>query len=206
MPLFYQKNLNEYTKLAIWRISEPEEFFREKVNISRNISHPKKRVQHLAGRYLLQYLEPNLPIDEILLMENGKPYLRNNNWFVSISHCSYYAGVIISQQRNVGIDLEVINTKTRLIRHKFLNEFENEYLLNHHQPKEELKLLTLFWSAKEAMFKWYGKGQVDFKENLLLREIDAKNKTLSARFQKESTCDLTFEYRFFGDLCAVWTF
>ena len=53
MPLVYQQNINEATKMAVWHISEREDFFLKKVTLSNNITHPHKRLQHLAGRYLL---------------------------------------------------------------------------------------------------------------------------------------------------------
>ncbi len=52
MPLFYQHNINEFTRLAIWHITEEEDFFLQKVPLKRDVSHAQKRLQHLAGRYL----------------------------------------------------------------------------------------------------------------------------------------------------------
>ena len=59
MPLFYQHNINESTKLAIWHITEEEEFFLRSVPLKRDVSHVQKRLQHLAGRYLLRELLPD---------------------------------------------------------------------------------------------------------------------------------------------------
>jgi len=61
VPLFYQHTINATTKLGIWQIEEEESFFLAKVPLQRNITHPHKRLQHLAGRYLLQYLFPDFP-------------------------------------------------------------------------------------------------------------------------------------------------
>ena len=58
MPVFYQQTINEQTKLAIWKIEEDEAFFLQHVPLQRSITHPHKRLQHLAGRYLLGYLFP----------------------------------------------------------------------------------------------------------------------------------------------------
>ena len=65
MALFYQHNINETTKLAIWKIEEEAYFFLEQVPLQREITHPHKRLQHLAGRYLLRFLFPDFPFDEI---------------------------------------------------------------------------------------------------------------------------------------------
>jgi hypothetical protein len=58
MPLFYQQHINQSTRLAIWKIEESESFFAETVPLKRDITHPHKRLQHLAGRYLLRFLFP----------------------------------------------------------------------------------------------------------------------------------------------------
>jgi hypothetical protein len=50
MPLVYQQNINASTKLGVWHIEEPEAFFLEQVPLQREITHPNKRLQHLAGR------------------------------------------------------------------------------------------------------------------------------------------------------------
>ena len=62
MPLFYQHNINDSTKLAVWHIREDENFFKEKVTIQKEITHPHKRLQHLGGRYLLKILHPDFPL------------------------------------------------------------------------------------------------------------------------------------------------
>ena len=58
MPLFYQHNINDNTKLAVWYITENEDFFLEKVPLQTEVAHPHKRLQHLAARYLLEILQP----------------------------------------------------------------------------------------------------------------------------------------------------
>ena len=75
VPLFYQHNINETTKLAVWHILESEEYFLQWVPLQKEITHWHKRLQHLAGRYLLQYLFPGFPYHLILIADTRKPYL-----------------------------------------------------------------------------------------------------------------------------------
>jgi hypothetical protein len=56
MPIFFQQQVNENTRLGIWKIEETEEFFKGNVPQHRDVTHPHKRLQHLAGRFLLQFL------------------------------------------------------------------------------------------------------------------------------------------------------
>lgn len=206
MPLFYQHNINDFTKLAIWRIAEAEEFFLKKVNVQNSITHPHKRLQHLAGRYLLQLLEPDFPLHLISIAHSKKPSLSNEAFHFSISHCGDFAAVIISENHLVGIDVELINPKIEIIQHKFLGTKERELINNFHSIHQHSKLLTLFWSSKEAIFKWYGKGSVDFKKNMIIDYLFFEDEKgfVDARFIKEKCTPLKIGYKFFENLCLAW--
>ena len=52
MPLLFQQDLNEYAKIGIWELKEAEIFFSD-IPTKIYIPHPNRRLQHLAGRYLL---------------------------------------------------------------------------------------------------------------------------------------------------------
>jgi phosphopantetheinyl transferase len=177
MPLFYQQHINQHTKLAIWKIEESEEFFSQTVPLQRDITHPHKRLQHLAARYLLRFLFPDFPYEEILIADTRKPYLENEAYHFSISHCGDYAAAIVSKNERVGIDIEMPSEKIFRIAHKFTSDEEihqvrstkYEAQTNEKQETRNEKpetVLTLIWCAKETMFKWYGLGNVDFKTML----------------------------------------
>ena len=108
MPLFYQHNINQETKLGIWFIEEPESFFLEKVPLKRDVSHPFKRRQHFAGRYLLSFLFPDFPLQEIRIADTRQPFLASEKYHCSISHCGNYAAAIVSTNSRVGVDIELI--------------------------------------------------------------------------------------------------
>ena len=127
VPLFYQHTINETTKLGIWQIDEDENFFLAKVPLQQSITHPHKRLQHLAGRYLLQYLFPDFPYEEILIADTRKPYLPNEQYHFSISHCGNYAAAIVSSTHRVGIDIEIPSEKVERIAHKFIHENEKSF-------------------------------------------------------------------------------
>lgn len=201
MPLFYQHNINDATKLAVWNITESEDFFLTKVPLQKEISHPHKRLQHLAGRYLLEILEEGFPFHLIEISDSKKPLLNGSQFHFSVSHCGDYAAAIVSKNVLVGIDVELITPKIERVKNKFLGEEEINIL-----PENTTKFLTLFWSAKEAMFKWYGKGKVDFKKNMIIDQVAFKKESgiITAHFVKNEKTDLTVEFRFFGDLCLAW--
>ena len=201
MPLFYTKEISPTTKLAIWKIEEPESFFLSYVPLSSEISHPHKRLQHLAGRYLLQYLFPNFPIHSIQIASTRKPFLENERYHFSISHCGDYAAAIVSSTHRIGIDIELQRPTVAKIAAKFLHEEEiNDTLL------QDITSLTILWSTKEAIFKWWGLGDVDFSEMIRIDKykIEAEG-TMEARFLQPTTVYSFYpQYKVFGNLCLVW--
>ncbi|HEV8081101.1 MAG TPA: 4-phosphopantetheinyl transferase, partial [Chitinophagaceae bacterium] len=92
MPVLYE-HINDFAKIAIWHIAEEKKFFLQKVPLQREITHPHKQLQHLAGRYLLQHLYPDFPYHLIEIADTRKPFLPDEEYHFSISHCGDYAAV-----------------------------------------------------------------------------------------------------------------
>ncbi len=171
MPIFFQKELGAGTSLGIWKIEEEEAFFLRAVPLQRTIRHPHKRLQHLAGRYLLKNLAPHFPVELIEVADTKKPFLADEAYHFSISHCGDYAAAIVSPTERVGIDIEIPAPKVEIIAHKFLHREEAQLLEQSYQPEELQAALTAFWSGKEALFKWWGLGKIDFSEMLRICSI-----------------------------------
>jgi phosphopantetheinyl transferase len=167
MPLVYSKHINSFTKIGVWHITEAENFFLQKVSLQRSITHPHKRLQHLAGRYLLQILFPHFPMAMIEIAETRKPFLADEAFHFSISHCGDYAAAIVSTQNRVGVDIEIPHPKVERIQHKFITEQEQKLLAKINFENK----LTMVWSIKEAMFKWFGIGEVDFKKHMQIEDL-----------------------------------
>src|SRR5206468_6482223 len=106
------------------------------------------------------------PTELIRIADTRKPFLEDEAFHFSLSHCGSYAAAIASRRSRVGIDIEIPNEKVLRILHKFVHR-EEQQLLGQTEARE--LPATLLWSAKEAMFKWWGKGQVEFSEMLRLR-------------------------------------
>jgi phosphopantetheinyl transferase len=209
LSLFYQHTINQTTKLGIWKIEEDENFFLQKVPLQQNITHPHKRLQHLAGRYLLQYLFPDFPYEEILIADTRKPYLPNEQYHFSISHCGNYAAAIVSSTHRVGIDIEIPTEKVTRIAHKFIHENEMQWMeqsiINH--QLSIVNLQTILWSSKEAIFKWYSFGVIDIKENMQLNGILQKpnyTQQLPFHFQKEKSIQLNITAKIFKQIVLSW--
>ncbi|MCH5598537.1 4'-phosphopantetheinyl transferase family protein [Niabella ginsengisoli] len=189
MPVFYQQNINETTRLGIWKIEEDESFFKQLIPLHRDVTHPHKRLQHLAGRFLLRYLFADFPSDLIQIADTKKPFLPNEAYHFSVSHCGDYAAAIVSTNNRVGIDIEIPTSKVARIRHKFIS---NDDELLRPQTIEEL---TQLWSAKEAVFKWDGNGEVDFKQHIQLKQYKRDRSLMECYFVKRNMLiDIHLEY------------
>ncbi len=210
MPIFFQHSINGSTSLGVWKIEEPETFFLKRVPLKQQVSHPYKRLQHLAGRYLLPHLYEDFPLEEILIADTRKPFLDGEKYHFSISHCANYAAAIASSASRVGVDIELVSPTIKKVSHKFLNEHEKDVLSDWmHLPKLYIQLITVMWSAKEAIYKWYGEGQVEFKAHICMTDnkITIKpNETIALPFIfcKHEAVRLKVEVKLFGDLVLAW--
>src|ERR1043166_2795194 len=143
MPIFFHQQINESTRLGVWKIEETEEFFKGNVPQHRDVTHPHKRLQHLAGRFLLQYLFPDFPYELILIADTRKPYLKDEEFHFSISHCGDYAAAIVSKKRRVGIDIEIPVEKILRIQDKFLTNVEKQWAIGNKQQATGNKQLAI---------------------------------------------------------------
>lgn len=211
MPLVYQQNINDTTKLGVWYITEQEDFFLAHVPLQREITHPNKRLQHLAGRYLLKVLYPDFPYDLIRIADTKKPFLENDQYHFSISHSGKYAAVMVSPDYRVGVDVELVSAKANKVKHKFLSETEQQAL------KEVAKLpyltfsdqlLTAAWSIKESLYKWKGSSEVDFIKHLpvIQMQVTENKGTAFCKILKDGEIDLTVHLMFLNGNCVSFVF
>jgi len=200
MPVFFQQQINEQTRLGIWKIEETEDFFKENVPQHRDVTHPRKRLQHLAGRFLLRYLFPDFTYHLIEIADTRKPFLREAQYQFSISHCGNFAAAIVSADKRVGIDIEIPVGKIIRIGDKYLSDTEKE-IFSTTKNISDSGLFTLIWSAKESVFKWYGDGEVDFKKHIQLSNL--QKETIDCYFAKTGS-SLTIFHINFNQLILCW--
>ena len=210
MPILFQKQVDDFTAMAVWKIEEDEDFFLRKVPLLQEVSHPHKRLQHLAGRYLLSLLAPHFPFYEIKINEARKPYLPSGQYHFSISHCGAYAAVIISSQHDCGVDIELISPKTEKVKAKYLSEDELHYVQSlqrsYQNEYKENELYTICWCVKEAVYKWWGNGKVDFRQHIHIQSLNPVAKKMIVGFQKESPeTELILHLLRFEELVTAWT-
>jgi phosphopantetheinyl transferase len=201
MPIFFQQDIDDSTKLGIWKIEEGEEFFSKQVPLQKEITHPHKRRQHLAGRFLLKHLYPDFPVALIKIADTKKPFLEGEAYHFSISHCDDYAAAIVSKTKRVGVDVEMPSFKIDRIKNKFLNETEISIL----DAQFSITQLTLMWCCKEAVYKWWSYGGVDFSEKIRLQPFQLQaSGEISVQFLLGNETDLMLHYIIFDKVCLAW--
>jgi len=121
----------------------------------------------LSVRHLLK--EAGLTDADLYYNEFGKPLLKNGR-HISISHSYYFSTIAISGD-DIGIDIEMVRDKIKVIQHKFVNT-DFDALSN----EDLIKQYTIIWGAKEAMYKIYPYGGLSFRENIAINPFLFKDK------------------------------
>lgn len=158
--LYKEWEIGNHGLAAIWKIEEPESFFAQRTGIVSDMKNEKRRIEHLAGRYLLRHLEEDFPLHAIYKDEHDKPRLGNNEYYFSISHSWPYIAAVIDPWRETGIDIQTWHPRITTLQHKYLSAEEQAVFNN------DPRLLTVAWCAKEAVYKWNGKRGIDFIQHL----------------------------------------
>ncbi|MFT4968473.1 MAG: 4'-phosphopantetheinyl transferase [Chitinophagales bacterium] len=184
MPVIRELKNQDY-HLLVWKITEDLSFFAKEVLFNKsemeeygNISHESRKLEWLAARFV----QRQLCKDALVKDTWGKPHLENEDGFVSIAHCHGYAAAIYSSKQAVGIDIEPIHDKVQRIAQKFLSASELSFINTAGQTEH----LITCWSIKEAIYKWYGKRELSFKENIRIENFELNDDKTSVLFVREN--------------------
>jgi len=184
---------DEYFLLEHVRLSEIE-----KTKLQ-GMTAQRRRTEWLTTRWLLQnVLSKDI---EISYQATGKPELKNADLSISISHCQEIVAVLIhTKGKSVGLDCETIAPRILKIKHKFAKR-ESSYI-----QQNELENLTVIWCAKEAMFKLYSKGAIDFNEHLKVNDFDFSTEggTFTGTILKETVTNYILQYKHIQNSLLVW--
>lgn len=175
MALAYLRELDNGVRFAIWRIEETADELigrlqldeGEKTILNR-LNKGKRTLHWLATRVLLRNMLDTTGYISCPSDENGKPYLANFPQRISLTHSFDYAAVMMSDNGDVGIDLELVKDKILRIADKFMRPIELEYITNQHRVEQ----LYACWCAKEAVYKLQGNKGVSFKDNMTILPFD----------------------------------
>jgi len=199
MGILLRRQIDEHSLLGIWEINETIEVLYNQLTLNDeeqllydSFRTNQRRMHWLSYRVLTKnILKDN--IKSICYDENGKPFLNNSKKNISVTHSGKFSAMIVGN-KPVGIDIEQIQPKIMNICDKFMSYKELEQIDKSHNIEQ----LYIYWSAKEALYKLYGKKNLMFKENIIIKGFPfktqdiIKGKIITSSFEKEYS--LYYEY------------
>ena len=175
MPISKLESLPNQAAWGIWLLEESHEDLYSALPTTDqcqkeylSINHPIKQLEWLGSRLMVKTLMESFELDYQGLFKDGfgKPHLRHCDWSVSIAHGYPYAVAALNQHGPVGIDIEKPRTQLQKIASRFLNEQEIQL------AGDDLDKLCHYWTAKEALYKIYGRKKLVFKENISVKKSE----------------------------------
>ncbi|MDO6811377.1 4'-phosphopantetheinyl transferase family protein [Tenacibaculum soleae] len=190
MPVHKTLTVNETTKVLIWKIEESFEDLADGITLTQrssdrlnNMKSDLHRRGFLSVRHLLNkvgYTDADLVYDEF-----GKPHLKDGK-FISITHSFTFSGIIISDDKPVGIDIEKQRDKILKIAHKFTPIEAYKSIANHDALVSKL---TIVWGAKESLYKIYGKKKLLFLNHIYIEDFSFETNETTGKILYEGVTD-----------------
>lgn len=204
MPLSLSINNSTENQVGVWEITENIDYFVEKLKSSvfPKEKLEKRQLEKLAVRHLLNELSLEELHGKIDYDNFGKPHLIDNQYYISFSHKSPFAAVIISKNNpHTGIDIERVGPMPMKLSAKFTNKQD---LSAEASSLTETERCALIWSAKECLYKVYGKKELDFREHMTIYHLSPGH--LLGKIHKQNVClNIHMSYLMYQDMVVVYT-
>ena len=192
--------------MLLWKVTESESTLAKGVELTpycaqrmRDMKSQIHRRAFLSIRHLLaqeNYQDSDLHYDEI-----GKPHLKDGK-YISITHSGPFTGIVLSNDIEVGIDIEQQRPKIIRIAHKFTPLEEYRTLAN---TDALIRKLTVVWGVKESLYKIYGTPGVSFLDHIDVRDFDLGQTELAASLHfKGQKSEYCCEYQEFEGYTCVY--
>lgn len=228
MPFYRKILVNQTTSIFIWKIEEDfNTLFREvklkdtslaRLETMKSESHQKG---FLAVRMLLQYIgysdfdlfydafgKPNLKYEVISEKNEG---IKNDKdvgiqhpttgiKHISISHSFDFSCICISDEKIVGIDVEVLKPKICSIAPRFMDVKHLENLNN----EDKIKKATVIWGVKESIFKIKNEKGISFPKHIFEEEFQIEDASGKAQLRFNGCIeDYWFRFEFLENYALV---
>jgi len=175
-------------ELLIWEVKESIDFFLSALELNddelalaqQKYTHSSALLDWASSRYALQTLFQQ-PMRAFQRNAKGKLFLPHQSDHLSISHSGTYAGVVRATVP-VGIDIQIPTPKLARIATKYIDAARLEQLRAHRHYDD---YLHIYWGIKEALFKAYGEGALQYIEHLHIESFDWQDEgRLIAKIEK----------------------
>jgi 4'-phosphopantetheinyl transferase len=162
----------------------------------------KRDIEKQAARHLVRTVLDRQDL-EIGYEENGRPVL-NNGTHISISHSFDLLVILFSRETSeIGVDVEKVREKIMNIITKFLSREELDELTGSSYAK-----YTLYWAAKEAVYKAAGIPGLLFGEEMLVEPFSYSEQGGELQVQllrKDAERTFTLRYKIMNDHVLAYT-
>lgn len=208
MALFLQHKTDDI-QWAVWKMEESLETLLSLLPEARRFSCEKDLNRFVSERRKLEWtsvralLYSMLPEDkEIAYSPDGKPYLTDHSFFISISHTKGYVAVGLSSQVSVGIDIEQYGQRVHKVFDRYIRPDEQAEA---YQGDITWSLL-LHWSAKEAIYKRMEDADADLRKLRLAHFVPQEEGVFQVQeFVTKDQKLYTVGYRLHPDFVLTWT-
>jgi phosphopantetheinyl transferase len=189
MPLIKIIDVNPTTQIGLWEITEEPDTLKwalqwgqEDIKRFRSFNDNLRSMHWLASRVLLRKLLCTEKYIDLQQDEYGKPVIKNFQMEVSISHSGTWVAVMLSD-KPCGVDIQLMDRHLDKLSAKFVSDEERKYA-----PDDLTDLqLYVYWCAKEALYKLYGKKKLDFKEHMFIHPFEEQPRgQVAGRIEKDS--------------------
>ncbi len=172
MPLYNTLTVDESTKVYLWKIEESEEELASGITLT---AHCQNRIEgmkselHRRGFLSIRHLmgEAGYVDADLYYDKNGKPHLKDGKK-ISITHSNHFTGIIVSNNCEVGIDIERQRDKILRIAHKFTPISEYRTIAN---TEALIRKLTVVWGCKESLYKIYAEPGLSFLHHIIIKDF-----------------------------------
>lgn len=163
-------------QIAIWHLTESTEELLKMIELSADDRDTinrfrlnKRKKEWICSRLMLQQILNEYP--HIAYTDNGKPFLKKSKKHISISHTNNYVAISIADSPTA-LDIEICSLRVEKAARRFVSDEEWKFITE----KDKITFLTLLWSAKETLYKYFDEWGVVFKEHFSISPFELYNK------------------------------
>lgn len=157
----------------------------EDVASASRFQNERRRNEHLAWRRVVRR-ELGRKIS-IGYNEVGAPVVDTPDTYISVAHGAGCVAVAISDRR-VGVDIERTDRDFGSVSSRYMTLAEQ-------QLSADERWAAVVWTAKEALYKLYGRRGVELREELQIESYNADTHQLKARMIGEACATVDIEFR-----------
>ena len=195
--IFYKKNLN--THIYVWKMTSSYEdqiknplLNSAELISAKELKNIKRKKEFISSRIALKKIF-NKEL-ELKHHTSGKPFIKEAK-HLSISHSSNFLAVAFGEE-NIGIDIEKPQNRMVKLIPKILSEIE----FMEFKKEPSIDLACKLWGAKEAILKYVGDKNLNYKEDIKVENIQLGVATylkmnFKVEFEKIENMILTYVLR-----------